>query len=176
MTAAGMSYHLWLKPSGAPYEMLAAAIRELARRLGAPVFAPHVTLLGHLDEAGEDEHRRRTELLARELRPFSIVLADAAHGDAYFQCVFLRAQPSAALLDAHARARRVFGGSDRPFMPHLSLVYGLYPQARRRAIIAGLAAELGTSFTASAVYLIKAESEDPKDWHQVLRVSFGPRE
>jgi hypothetical protein len=61
-------------------------------------------------------------------------------------------------------------------MPHLSLVYGLYPQARRRAIIAGLAAELGTSFTASAVYLIKAESEDPNDWHEVLGVSFGPRE
>jgi 2'-5' RNA ligase len=171
VTAGGASYHLWLKPSGAPHDLLAGAIRELARKLGAPVFAPHVTLLGHL-EGKEDEHRRRTELLARELRPFPIVLAEAAHGDAYFQCLFLRVQQSSAVVDAHARACRVFRRPERAYLPHLSLVYGVYPEARKRAIIAGLPAELRTSFAASAVSLIKAESEDPKDWREILSASI----
>lgn len=174
MSAADASYHLWLKPSGPPYNVLARAIRELARELGAPVFEPHMTLLGHL-EGSEDDHRRRTELLARELSPFPIVLTDAAHGDAYFQCLFLRVQQSSAVMDAHARACRAFDRPTGAYMPHVSLVYGLYPDARKQAIIAGLPAALRTSFAASAVYLIKAASEDPKDWHEVLGVSFGTR-
>jgi 2'-5' RNA ligase len=172
MSAAGTTYHLWLKPAGAAYDVLDGAIRELARELGAPVFAPHVTLLGHL-EGSEGEHQRRIALLARELRPFPVVLTDASHSDAYFQCLFLRVQESAAVRDAHARARRVFGQPDRAYMPHLSLVYGVYPADRKRAIIAGLQPELRTSFDASTVYLIKAESEDPKDWHEISNVPFA---
>jgi 2'-5' RNA ligase len=172
VSAADASYHLWLKPSGEPYKALAGAIRELARELGGPVFEPHVTLLGRL-EGSEDDHRRRTEVLARELRPFPIVLTDAAQGGAYFQCVFLRVQPSAAIMDARARACRVFDRSEPAYVPHLSLVYGVYPDARKRAIMAGVPPALRTSFAVSAVYLIKAASEDPKDWHEVLGVSFG---
>jgi 2'-5' RNA ligase len=136
------------------------------------VFAPHVTLLGHL-EGSEGEHQRRTEQLARELRPFPIVLTDASHGETYFQCVFLRVQESPALTNAHARARRVFDAPDRTYMPHLSLVYGDYPVARKQTIIARLRAEFRTSFDASSVYLIKAGSEDPKDWHEVARAPFA---
>ena len=136
------------------------------------MFAPHVTLLGHL-EGSEGEHQRRVQVLARELRPFPIVLTDAAHADAYFQCLFLRVQESAAVTDAHARARRVFGGPDRAYMPHLSLVYGVYPTDRKRAIIARLRPELRTSFDASTVDLIKAESEDPKDWREIASVPFA---
>jgi 2'-5' RNA ligase len=172
VSTAGASYHLWLKPSGAPYDVLAEAIRELARELAAPVFEPHVTLLGHL-EGREDDHRRRTELLARELSPFPIVLTDAAYGDVYFQCLFLRVQQSSAVMDAYARACLAFDRPHGAYMPHLSLAYGVYPDARKRAIMAGLPPALRTSFAASAVYLIKAASEDPKDWHEVLDVSFG---
>lgn len=166
------TYHLWLKPTGSPYDMLAGAIHELARELAAPVFEPHVTLLGHL-EGTEREHTRRTKALARELRPFSIVLTEAAHGDTRFQCLFMRVQASAAVMDAHARARRLFHRGKGAYMPHLSLAYGLFPEGRRREMIARLPAALRTSFEVSAVYLIKAESEDPKDWHEIRSVSFG---
>jgi 2'-5' RNA ligase len=136
------------------------------------MFAPHVTLLGHL-EGSEGEHQRRTEQLARELRPFPIVLADASHGETYFQCVFLRVQESPALTNAYTRAGRLFGAPERTYMPHLSLVYGDYPAVRKQAIVARLRPELRTSFEASSVYLIKAESEDPKDWHEIARAPFA---
>jgi 2'-5' RNA ligase len=171
VSAAGTTYHLWLKPSGAAYDVLAEAIGELARELGAPVFVPHVTLLGHL-EGSESEHQRRIAALGRELRPFPIVLTEASYSDAYFQCLFLRVQKSPAVEEAHACARRMFGQPDRGYMPHLSLVYGVYPTDQKRAIIARLRPELRTSFDASTVYLIKAESEDPKDWHEIAKVPF----
>jgi hypothetical protein len=168
----GASYHLWLKPSGSTYDALVGVIRELAQDLGAPVFEPHVTLLGHL-EGTKGEHTRRTEQLARELGPFPIVLTEASHGDAYFQCLFMRVRASSAVMDANSRARRVFCRADVGYMPHLSLVYGLYPKERRREIIARLPADVRTSFWVSAVYLIKAESEDPKGWHEIMSVPFG---
>ncbi len=53
-------------------------------------------------------------------------------------------------------------------MPHLSLVYGLYPEARKREVIASLRPDVRTCFEVSAVYLIKADSRDPKDWREIL--------
>ncbi|HEU5324245.1 MAG TPA: 2'-5' RNA ligase family protein, partial [Methylomirabilota bacterium] len=168
------TFHLWLKPAGPAYEVLGGAIRELAQELGAPVFEPHVTLLGHL-EGTELDHARRTEQLGRELRPFPIVLTEASHGDTYFQCLFMTVQPSAVVMDAHVLARRVFHRTEVDYMPHLSLVYGRYPEGRRREIIARLPAAVRTSFGVNAVHLIKAESQDPRDWHEVLRVAFAAR-
>jgi len=52
------TYHLWLKPSGPSYEVLAGLIRDLAKELSAPVFEPHVTFLGDL-EGSEQDHMNR---------------------------------------------------------------------------------------------------------------------
>ena len=48
------SYHLWLMPFGEAYPLLAATIAELSRRHGAPIFEPHVTLLGDLPGSEEE--------------------------------------------------------------------------------------------------------------------------
>ena len=48
------SYHLWLMPFGEAYPLLAATIAELSRRHGAPIFEPHVTLLGDLPDSEEE--------------------------------------------------------------------------------------------------------------------------
>jgi 2'-5' RNA ligase len=161
------SYHLWVKPSGASYELLARTIRRLAGELAAPVFAPHVTLVGHL-EGTEREHVRRTEELARRLAPFDVFLTEPCWGDQYFQCIFMRVEETVALRNANALARRLFQRGNERYMPHLSLVYGAYPEARKREIVRGLPAELRTAFRASAVSLIRADSDDPADWHELM--------
>ena len=43
------TYHYWFKPSGQAYEILSRTIRDLARELDAPVFEPHISLIGNLD-------------------------------------------------------------------------------------------------------------------------------
>jgi 2'-5' RNA ligase len=163
MSAA--TYHLWLKPSGSTYDELAATIRELAQELNAPVFEPHVTLLSL--EGSEREHVRRTGELAGQLEPFSVILTELSSRNEYFQCLFINVQQTTQVMDANALAKRIFHQAERAYAPHLSLLYGLYPEVRKREIIARLGSGVRTWFEASAIHLIQADSGDPKDWHEL---------
>jgi 2'-5' RNA ligase len=167
MTAT--TYHLWLKPSGLGYEVLAGLIRDLAQELGAPVFEPHVTLLGHL-EGSERDHLRRTARLGEQLGPFEIELGRASYREEHFKCLFLQVSDTASVKGAHTVASEVFRRAPEEYMPHLSLVYGSYPEERKRAVIAGLPALAQRAFPVGHVYLLRADSEDPRDWHEMLKV------
>jgi len=158
-------YSLWFKPAGATFDVLAEVIDQFAQEFGHTTFEPHVTLLGNLDGT-EEEILRRTELLAKRLQPFQIELTEPAHGHQHFQCVFMRVGQSSSVMDAHARAQKVFDQSEGRFMPHLSLVYGTFPDARKLEIISRLP-DLRGSFEATTLYLIEADSDDPKDWREL---------
>jgi hypothetical protein len=148
MTAT--TYHLWLKPTGASYEVLAGLIGALANKLSASVFEPHVTLLGHL-EGSERDHIQRAIRLGERLEPFWIVLGNTSTA-------------KAIACDAFQRARE-------KYMPPLSLVYGAYPEERKREIIAGLSrGPLRASVPVRSVYPIRADNEDPKDWSEILNI------
>jgi hypothetical protein len=57
-------------------------------------------------------------------------------------------------------------------MPHLSLVYGSYPESRKQAIIRNLPPDVRTSFEVTNLSLIRADSSDPKDWHEIANFPF----
>lgn len=60
------SYSLWLKPSGHVADKLAQEIRSQASEHLAPVFEPHVTLLGGIE--GDKEHiYQATQELAKQI-------------------------------------------------------------------------------------------------------------
>jgi len=160
------TYSVWFKPTGPAYDVLVRTIRQLADELDAPMFEPHVTLLGQL-EGTEQDHVRRSEELAEQLQPLRIILIDPSHRNEYFQCLFMRVQQTPPVMSAHALARRVFDRGEETYMPHLSLVYGLVPDARKRETIGRLQPDVRTSFEARAFSLIRAGSDDPKDWHEM---------
>jgi len=160
------TYHLWLKPSGETLEVLSRAVRDLASTFGAPVFEPHVTLLTNL-VGTEQEHVRRGGELARRLRPVPIVLVEPSTGPHYFQCVFLKVDPTPPVMSANMVAREIFSAPDEPYFPHLSLLYGLFPEARKVAVVDGLSPTLLQTFEAQAVHLVRAHSTDPADWLEI---------
>jgi hypothetical protein len=163
-------YSLWLKPVGASFAMLSQIIREFAHEHGDTPFEPHVTLLGSVDGT-EDDILRTSEQLAGSLRPVPIVLTRPACGREHFQCVYMLVEHTAAVMGAHVRARQAFRMPDGPFMPHLSLVYGLFPDEQKNAIIRRLP-DLRMTFDASAVCVIRSDSDDPKDWHELAAFSI----
>lgn len=169
MTSA--RYHLWLKPSGTVRDALAQTIRELALEFGGPIFEPHVTLLGNLIGT-EDEHIQRTRTAAANLCPIKIILSKPACGAQYFQCVFMRAEPTPPLMNTNALVKQIFGKNGEPYMPHLSLLYGLYPESQKMAIIHKLPLNVKTTFEATAFFLIRTESDDPKDWREIATCPF----
>lgn len=166
------SYCLWFKPYGAVYDLLARTIRELATQLAGPVFEPHVTLIASL-EGTEKELVRKTEEFARQLEPFTMVLTEPSYRDEHFQCIFMLVEQTAPIMNAYAVARDFFQKPNQVFVPHLSLAYGSYPDSRKRLIIDTLPPDIRARFDASALYLIRSDSPDPKDWHQIAAVRIS---
>ena len=139
------TYHCWFKPSGKAYAILSRTIRDLARELDAPVFEPHITLIGNL-EGTEKELIERTRQLAGRLEPFTAVLTQPSYRDTHFQCLFMLVERTPPLMNAHVTAREFFHKPHQEFMPHVSLVYGSYPEARKKLVIESLPADVQNRF------------------------------
>jgi 2'-5' RNA ligase len=168
-----MGYHLWLMPSGAVKDRLTGMIAALSRAYAAPVFEPHVTLLGNLPGTERDILSRISNL-AHQLQSFEIRPAAPGFTDRYFQCLFLHIEAAAPLIAAHFRARATLSHTDdAPYMPHISLLYGCYPIHVKQDIVQALPKDLLEPFPVDRLYLIRADSDDPKDWHQLEVFPFA---
>ena len=166
------TFHLWLVPTGTVYDRLAGVIADLSARYGGPAFDPHLTLLGRLE--GEQESLvALTKQLARALHPFELRLKEPGYEPHYFRCLFLPAEPSPSLLDVHRRAKQIFAPqSTRAFDPHVSLLYGLYPERVKQEIITALPPDLPETLLVSRLQLIRADSTNPQDWQVVESLDF----
>lgn len=163
------TYHLWLAPTGQACDILLKTITDLSRAYHAPVFNPHVTLLGSLPGTEEDIAVRCLEL-GESLSPIDILLTEPAFSDQYFQCVFLKTQETPALMNAHELARRLFAKDPNPYLPHLSLLYGHYSRELKNKITSTLSPALRLTFTGDMIHLIRSKSEHPVDWTSILTV------
>ena len=166
------TFHLWLAPTGAVYERLGGVLSELSARYESPQFDPHLTLLGRL-EGEEGALVDRAHQLARVLHPFEIRLKEPSYEAQYFRCLFLPAEPSPSILDAHQRATQIFNAQPTSaFDPHVSLLYGLFPENLKQEIIDALSPDLPGSFPVSRLQLIRADSTNPQDWQVVETVDI----
>lgn len=159
------TFHLWLVPTGTVNDRLACVIAELSARYQGPKFDPHLTLLGRLE--GEQESLvALTKQLASALDPFEVRLQSPSYEPHYFRCLFLPVEPSPSILDVHRRAKQIFAPqSTSAFDPHVSLLYGVFPESVKQEIIKGLPPDLPGSFPVSRLQLIRADSTNPQDWH-----------
>jgi hypothetical protein len=99
----------------------------------APVFDPHVTLLGGINRS-KDDVLEITRNLASQMRSFPIALDRVASGNIFHQCIYILCSCTPELVAAGAAARSVFAMDTPPYMPHLSLVYSEVGEAARAAI------------------------------------------
>ncbi|MGB8477016.1 MAG: 2'-5' RNA ligase family protein [Candidatus Acidiferrum sp.] len=159
-------YVLWIKPSGEVFQTLSQTIRKLATELDTVVFEPHVTLLANLD-GSEQELAERGEELAGQIKPFKIFLTEPAYQDEYFKCVFLRVEKTQSVMNANACAARIFKRPQEIYEPHVSLAYGNLLEECKKRIIRDLPGDLKSDFEAKTIYLVRADSPHPKDWHEL---------
>jgi 2'-5' RNA ligase len=166
---AASGFSIWLMPPGELHERLSGLIATLGRRLGTPVFEPHVTLLGGIEQPRETVLASAASL-AEGLRPFEVRLGGADHRPEYFRCVFLTAEGD-ALRAAHARAKEAFGRRHELFEPHLSLVYGDLPAGRREALLTEIGAGFDSTFEVRALSVYSTAGE-PAAWLRVGSLSL----
>ena len=166
------TFHLWLVPTGALFDRLAGVLADLSARYRGPAFDPHLTLLGRLE--GEEEVLvDRTRQFAHALQPFEVRLKEPGYEAQYFRCLFLPVESSPPILDAHRQATRIFDAQPTSaFDPHVSLLYGLYPERVKQEIITALPPDLPETLLVSRLQLIRADSANPQDWQVVESLDF----
>ncbi len=165
-------FSLWLMPEGTAGKRLARWIDRLASRLGGERFAPHLTLLSGL-RGGESELHAAAARVAAQIAPFTVRFDGIEGRPQHFRCLFLRAVAGKELRSAHARAARALGQApDHAFLPHLSLVYGRLPPARRAALAREIGDGAPVEFLASRLHLWRTEGS-VAEWRERAVFELG---
>ena len=165
----------WLVPAAGPVrEGLAGVITRLAAEHGGPVFAPHVTMNGHV-EAEPDAGAQMLQRLVAGVPPFEVALPGFGYEPEYFRTLYLRAEPHAVLTSLHEAGERAWGlGSGPPYRPHLSLLYARdLPEERKPAIAEGLGLALPVTIRVDAAEIWGDFRDEVTRWRRVTRVPLA---
>lgn len=158
-------------PSGKAYDRLAQIIIELGHAYHAPAFEPHVTLLAGIPGPEESVVGQCHQLTAM-LEPFSVQLTRLDQLDEFYRSVFVRVLETAPVMETNLRAQDIFGLEQKPpYMPHLSLLYGNFPQVTKQQIINRLEESCALEFQVDRLYLIDGQGQ-PRDWRRVEEFAF----
>lgn len=163
-------YTLWLMPKGHAYQKFSGLIKRLARENQAPVFEPHVTLLGEI-LLPETEIIKRTERLVAGQKPFAVTMEQIGYENYFFRTLFVRAKKTTALLDLHELAKKIFQMQALPYMPHLSILYGIFPVSTKEKIIKEIGRDQSVEFEVNSVVLMKGG--EIKDWKIIKEFEFS---
>lgn len=158
-------YSLWLVPTGEANIKFNALVKKLAEENRAPLFQPHVTLLGDFMYS-EEESIEKTKQLVSGQKPFTIEMEQIDYEDYFFRTLFVRAKKTQQLLALNTRAKEIFQmNGTLDYMPHLSLLYGMFPVETKEKIIKEVGRDQSTQFEISSVNLIKGG--EIEDWRIV---------
>lgn len=163
-------YTLWLQPDGEVYKRFAELILKLAKSYNGPIFQPHVTLLGGIEQQ-EEQVLERTRQLSVGKNPFTVTLEDINYENYYFRTLFVRAALTEPLRELNDQARKLFNMEIPPYMPHLSLLYGTYPRDLKEKIVNEIGKKQSAEFTAGGIHIIKSTG-DESTWHEVGFIPF----
>ena len=158
-------------PKGKIYKKFTNLINKLAKEYSAPEFKPHVTLLGDID-LSEREMIKRTKMLVSGKRIFSITLGQIDYEDYFFRTLFVKATLTEDLQNLHNRAKEVFEIKGISiYMPHLSILYGNYPENVKKKIIQEIGGNQEAQWGVDGVVLMKGG--EIRDWRLIKEFRFS---
>jgi 2'-5' RNA ligase len=125
-----------LVPAQVDYLRLSGVIGALARELDAQPFEPHVTL--HVgQQTAQDDIEDLLAGVAASMEPIQLTARATGHTEALFKTLFIEFESDER---PHALHRALRNGLvrrvDYELQPHLSLVYKVLPEAKRRELAA----------------------------------------
>lgn len=174
MVETKTKYSVWFTPEPEQAQVFIDLITDLAIQYQAPLFVPHVTLAADLT-ASLPEILAQTQHLAAQLSPFEIMLSEPSTGETYFQCVFLKATLSEELGQARRAAAEVYQQPQLAdsFMPHLSLLYGMFDDTVKTLVREVVVSRLSSAkFTVNNVVVYTAQP-DPQSWQEVGKFNLN---
>jgi len=166
----------WLIPSEPAYSFFQRIINDLARRYGAPVFEPHMTVhvgADHADVAKKAVGDAPHYCKLRGLTPLGI-----DQSDEFIKTLFVLFAPSTELRQINDSIREAANNSwQYELKPHLSLLYKNLAAATRRELAASINLPL-SEVTFDAIKAVRCVSPtksgaDVEAWHVVAAASLS---
>ena len=162
-------YSLWFMPDGSVYDKFETIIKDLAKKYNAPIFKPHVTLIGGITDKDVFE---KTELLSKKIKPFTIKIIKASYMFDYYRCVLALAEKSLEIMDAARQAREIFSNyNKREYIPHLSLLYGEISEELKQKIVNELG-DVKAEFEVKDIKLVTG-GDIPEEWTVIKEYKLG---
>lgn len=180
-TAEEGVFSVWAMPP----EQKRAPFRQIMEKLriefGGPAFEPHVTVVG-AQRLKKAEACAMLEAACTAMSSYTCRLTDIAGGTFFYQCVYALVEQTPQVMEANLQANRCFGVDEnaRPYMPHLSLLYGdLSDEDKLKAkAMAKTLCHLiqNTEFQVSSLCLYKTDTHDKslRSWEKVAECNLKP--
>jgi 2'-5' RNA ligase len=167
-------YGIWILPSGEMHKKLQSLINDIADDYGAIKFIPHVSIAGIIVRDDElDNVKEKVNHLAKKLNRFTLRLAGYGYKNDKHRCIYILAnsdkleklfkETAVIFPDAIIERNRV--------MPHLSLMYGEYPDNIKHKIITKYT-EKEISFVAEGLDLCFSDGPE-EGWHSIYHTKFN---
>ena len=153
-------------PEGEEQRSFADIIARFSERFGTPTFDPHVTLLGGLHGEERAIVSRISEIV-RTMRPVEIRTSTLHSQEDYFRQLFVQVEKSRPLMETRGRVKVLAGGRrERPYSPHVSLMYGSVPYQDREALLMEMGGEIVTEFETKTLHVVDTAGT-PERWRRV---------
>lgn len=129
-------YFIWLRPSQEIYTQSNEIIQNLCDEYGAENFTAHITIGGASHDFSQREVIEQVQTLAAEFSPIEFTLGEVIIGSNYHNAITRPvSMPNSDLQKIHRRAHEIFNIQVPEFHPHLSLMYGDFPQQIKKEVI-----------------------------------------
>jgi 2'-5' RNA ligase len=168
-------YSVWLVPPNPEFIRFSQLIDNLAVENATHGFVPHVTILGGI-EARPEKTVENARALAAGLRPYIISLEEVGYTSEFFKCLFVRVKCTAHTLSAYDNAVDIFSASPSvkyKYEPHLSLMYGTFPEHTKERIIRRIGSSFDDRFTVNSLHLYETDPTDVSRWRKIEEIGFG---
>lgn len=167
----GTGYSINILPKGEEYNRFETLIIKLAEEYGAPLFAPHITVLGQASDNEETAIKLMKQLISNQ-KPFSVTLNKVDFQDYFFRALYVLVEKIEPLIKLHEKAKQIFGKKDTAeYMPHLSLLYGDFKSEIKKKIIREIGKEQPAVFEVNSLSLFRTEGE-ADEWYEVQEFPF----
>lgn len=160
----GNLFSVWLVPQEDDEIYLSNIIKDLGKEHNAPVFTPHLTLLGNVT-IDYDKLKSVIDTIFQNVKPFRIKKIGLNQSEDFFKTVFIECE-----LDENLKVpfERISSKTDKrsveSFKPHISLIYKTLSKDERIKIIEEM--NIKNKFVIDNVYIV-APREGQKDWYDV---------
>lgn len=127
-------FSVWLVPQKDDEVYLGNIIKNLGEEYDAPIFVPHLTLLGDVT-VDFDKLKSIVDDVFQNTKPFTIEKERVNQSEAFFKTVFIEFEKDQKLSELFETISQKTDGRElSTFKPHISLIYKEMPKNERRKI------------------------------------------